>query len=397
MSTTGRIPFVDLDAQRERLGGRIEAAVLRVIAHGQYIMGPEIEELEAELAKRAGVRCAITCGSGTEALMLPLMAWHVGIGDAVFVPAFTFPATAEVAVLVGATPVFVDVDSGTFNIDAESLSEAVEHAAAVGLRPRVVVAVDLFGQPADYASIAPLVRDNNLLLLADAAQSFGASYQARPVGSLGDATATSFYPAKPLGCYGDGGAVLTDDCALAEIIKSIRNHGQGTSRYDVVRIGINGRLDTIQAALLLEKLRIFDDELESRNVVAQRYSQALGDLVKTPSVKVGSTSSWAQYTIQLAGRDRLMHDLDNASIPTAIYYPQPLHRQPAYANAVAPLGQLEVSESLSSHVVSLPIHPYLAPSVQDRVIAEIRSSLRTMRGVEDNNSDDATRSDIGVF
>jgi dTDP-4-amino-4,6-dideoxygalactose transaminase len=276
--------------------------------------------------------------------------------------------------------VFVDVSADTFNIDPDSLRCAVRYATAAGLRPRVVIAVDLFGQPADYGSIGPIVHDEKLLLLADAAQSFGASYRSRPVGSLGDATATSFYPAKPLGCYGDGGAVLTDDDALADTMRSVRNHGQSASPYDIVRIGINGRLDTIQAAVLLEKLRIFDDELDARDRVARRYSQSLGDRVKTPSVTAGSTSSWAQYTIQLPGRDRLKQDLANASIPTAIYYPRPLHHQPAYENAKVSSRRLAVSESLSSQVVSLPMHPYLEPSTQDRIIAEVVASCRTMDG-----------------
>jgi dTDP-4-amino-4,6-dideoxygalactose transaminase len=374
------MPFVDLRAQRERLGGRIDSAVMRVISHGQYIMGPEVVELESELAQRAGVRAVVTCGSGTEALLLPLMAWQVGPGDAVFVPSFTFPATAEVAVLLGATPVFVDVRADTFNMDHESLRAAVKRAVAMGHRPRAVIAVDLFGQPADYGMIVEAVREESLLLLADAAQSFGAAYHSNPVGSLGDATATSFFPAKPLGCYGDGGAVFTDDESLADVMRSIRSHGEGASRYDIVRTGINGRLDTIQAAVLLQKLRIFDEELATRDLVAKRYSQSLTDLVVTPVLAAGTTSAWAQYTLQLVERDRLREDLDRAGIPTAIYYPRPLHRQPAYTDGLLPDEGAPVAESLSQRVVSLPIHPYLRPETQDRIIAEVLASLRTMGG-----------------
>ena len=374
------MPFVDLGAQRERLGSRIDSAVMKVISHGQYIMGPEVAELEIELAQRAGVRAAVSCGSGTEALLLPLMAWQVGPGDAVFVPSFTFPATAEVAVLVGATPVFVDVSADTFNMDPESLRAAVKHATAMGHRPRAVIAVDLFGQPADYGAIVEAVREENLLLLADAAQSFGAAYHSKPVGSLGDATATSFFPAKPLGCYGDGGAVFTDDESLADVMRSIRCHGEGASRYDIVRTGINGRLDTIQAAVLLQKLQIFDEELATRDLVAKRYSQSLADWVVTPVLAPGTTSAWAQYTLQLPGRDRLRQDLDQAGIPTAIYYPRPLHHQPAYKDGLLPDEGAPVAESLSHRVVSLPVHPYLKAETQDRIIAEVLASLRAMGG-----------------
>lgn len=376
MSTVARMPFVDLHAQRDRLGSRVDSAVMQVLGHGQYIMGPEVAELETELARRAGVRAAVSCGSGTEALLLPLMAWQVGPGDAVFVPSFTFPATAEVAVLLGATPVFVDVRADTFNLDPGSLRAAVKYAAAQGLRPRAVIAVDLFGQPADYAAIVDVVSEDNLLLLADAAQSFGASYCSKPVGSLGDATATSFFPAKPLGCYGDGGAVFTDDESLADVMRSIRSHGEGESRYDIVRVGINGRLDTIQAAVLLQKLEIFDEELATRDQVAQRYSQSLAHSVVTPVLLTGVTSAWAQYTLQLEGRDRLRRDLDQAGIPTAIYYPRPLHLQPAYRNGLLTDQGAPVAESLSQRVISLPIHPYLKAETQEMVIAEVLVSLR---------------------
>jgi dTDP-4-amino-4,6-dideoxygalactose transaminase len=376
------MPFVDLGAQRRHLGRRLDVAIERVLAHGQFIMGPEVAELEAELARWGGVRAAVSCGSGTEALLMPLMAWGVCAGDAVFVPAFTFPATAEVASLLGATPVFVDVREETFNMDVESLKRALNHAHELGLRPRVVISVDLFGQPADYAAISPVAQEAGLLLLADAAQSFGASYLGRPVGSFGDATATSFFPAKPLGCYGDGGAVLTDDEALADVIRSVRNHGEGIAKYDTVRTGINGRLDTIQAAVLLEKLGIFGEELEARNHVAARYSETLRDRAVTPTLLSGATSSWAQYTLQVPDRDRLVSDLKRSSIPTAVHYPRPLHHQPAYADGLIPPGGLRVAESLSRRVVSLPMHPYLEAPVQAQVIDAVLASLNDMARVE---------------
>lgn len=375
MNSPEPMPFVDLAAQRRRLGGQVEAAIDRVIAHGQYIMGPEVAELETELARWGGVRFAVSCGSGTEALLMPLMAWDVHGGDAVFVPAFTFPATAEVAVLLGATPVFVDVHEDTFNMDAGSLQSAVKQAHDLGLRPRVVITVDLFGQPADYTSVASVAQEAGILLLADAAQSFGASYQGRPVGCLGHATATSFFPAKPLGCYGDGGAVLTDDEALADVMRSVRNHGQGTSKYDIVRTGINGRLDTVQAAVLLEKLRIFAEELEARDLVATRYSEAFSGRALTPALMVGATSAWAQYTIRVPDRDRLARELKASSIPTAVYYPRPLHHQPAYAGGVVPPTGLGAAEELARSVISLPMHPYLEAPTQDRVITAVLASL----------------------
>ena len=319
------IPFIDVAAQRRRLGAAIDEAVARVLAHCQFILGPEVRAFEAALAKFCGARHAVTCASGTDALMLALMAKGIGPGDAVFCPSFTFCATAEVAALVGATPVFVDVDETTFNIDAKGLAAALDTAKRLGLRPKAVIPVDLFGLPADHDAVAAVAKAAGLFILDDAAQAFGASYQGRALGSIGHACATSFFPAKPLGCYGDGGAVLTDDDALAEAMISLRVHGQGGDKYDNVRIGLTSRLDTIQAAILIEKLKIFPDEIAARERAAHHYAQGLGDVVTVPQVPAGLTSVWAQYTIRVPGgrRDRVAAALKSEGVPTAIYYPDP--------------------------------------------------------------------------
>jgi len=318
----------------------------------------------------------LSCASGTDALILPLLAWGVGEGDAVFVPSFTFVATAEVVALVHATPVFVDVLPDTFNMDADSLDAAVGEAERRGLRPRAVIPVDLFGQPADYARLASVAQKHGLRVLADTAQGFGARLNGTETGRFGDATATSFFPAKPLGCYGDGGAVFTEDDALIETLRSLRVHGQGRDKYDNVRIGINGRLDTLQAAILLEKLAIFADELEARQRIAERYNAALEDIAGVPRLMDGATSSWAQYTIRIEGRDAIAARLKEQGIPTAIYYPIPLHRQTGYLDYPAAPGGLPVSERLAGEVLSLPMHPYLEPDVQDRIVAAVREAHR---------------------
>jgi dTDP-4-amino-4,6-dideoxygalactose transaminase len=371
------IPFIDVAAQHRRLAGAIDAAVARVLAHCQFILGPEVRALEAELAKFCGARHAITCASGTDALMLALMAKGVGAGDAVFCPSFTFCATAEVVALLGATPVFVDVEADSFNIDAESLSAALPTAKRLGLTPKAVIPVDLFGLPADYDAIAAVANSANLFILDDAAQAFGATYKGRALGTFGHATATSFFPAKPLGCYGDGGAVFTDDEALAEAIISLRMHGQGSDKYDNVRIGLTSRLDTIQAAILSEKLKIFPEEIAARNEAARRYAERLGDLAIVPQVPSGSTSVWAQYTIRIAGgrRDKVAAALKAEGIPTAIYYPIPLHRQQAYRHYPVGEGGLAVSEQLAAEVLSLPMHGYLDVATQDRIIDAVRRAL----------------------
>jgi dTDP-4-amino-4,6-dideoxygalactose transaminase len=374
---TAPIPFIDLAAQRRRLGNKVDEAVARVLAHCQFIMGPEVRELESQLAQFCGARYAISCSSGTDALMLVLMAKNIGPGDTVICPSFTFCATAEVVALLGATPVFAEVNEATFNLDAGSARQAVATARKRGLNPKAIVAVDLFGLPADFEALLELAAAENLFVLDDAAQSFGATYKGRPLGTFGLATATSFFPAKPLGCYGDGGAIFTDDDALADTIRSLRVHGHGADKYDNVRIGMTGRLDTIQAAVLIEKLKIFPEEIAARERIARRYNAALKDVAIVPQVAAGSTSVWAQYTIRLAPgrRDALAATLKTEGIPTAIYYPIPLHQQLAYREFPGVEGGLAVSERLAAEVISLPMHAYLDEPVQDRIIEAVRRAL----------------------
>lgn len=366
------IAFIDLDAQRRHLGDRIPAAIARVLAHGGFIMGPEVDDLEARLAAFCGARHAITCANGTDALQLVLMAEAVGPDDAVFVPAFTFVATAEVVPPTGAVPVFVDVRPDDFTMEPASLDAAIGHARALGLRPRLVIAVDLFGHPADYAAIAAIAEREGMPVVADAAQGFGATYHGRSVGTLAAWTTASFFPAKPLGCYGDGGVVFTDDAEKAALIRSLRIHGKGSDKYDNVRIGVNSRLDTIQAAILLEKLAVFPVEISARQRVAARYEAALADAVTVPRVGAGVTSVWAQYTVVLPERDRIAAACRQAGVPTAIYYPIPLHRQIGYRRYPTAPGGLEVSERLAAQVLSLPMHPYLDEPTQDFIIATVR-------------------------
>jgi dTDP-4-amino-4,6-dideoxygalactose transaminase len=371
------IPFIDVAAQRRRLGKSVDEAVARVLAHCQFVMGPEVRELEAKLAEFCGAKHAISCASGTDALLLVLMAKNIGPGDAVICPSFTFCATAEVVALVGATPVFAEVDADTFNLSAGSARKAVQTAKKLGLKPKAIVPVDLFGLVADFDPILQVAKDEGLFVLDDAAQGFGATYKGKRVGTFGLATATSFFPAKPLGCYGDGGAIFTDDDTLADTIKSLRVHGQGSDKYDNVRIGMTGRLDTIQAAVLLEKLKIFPDEIEARDRAAKRYNDGLRDVATVPEVPAGFTSVWAQYTIRLAPgrRDGLANALKAEGIPTAIYYPIPLHKQVAYRGFPAVEGGLAVSERLADEVISLPMHAYLDAPTQDRVIDAVRRAL----------------------
>jgi dTDP-4-amino-4,6-dideoxygalactose transaminase len=371
------IPFIDVAAQRRRLGARIDDAIARVLDHCQFIMGPEVRALEADLSAFCGARHAITCSSGTDALLLVLMAKGIGPGDAVVCPAFTFTATAEVVALVGATPVFADVEEATFNLDPESCRRAIVTARNSGLAPKAVIPVDMFGQPADHRAIAAIAETEGLFVLDDAAQSFGASYQNRSIGTLALATATSFFPAKPLGCFGDGGAVFTDDDALAAAMRSVRVHGEGRHRYEAVRIGTNARFDTIQAAVLIEKLKIFSDEIAARERIARRYTEHLAPLVKVPLVAEGSTSVWAQYTIRLAAgrRDGFAAALKQQGIPTAIYYPIPLHRQEAYRHFPVADGGVPVCERLAEEVISLPMHAYIDEPTQDRIIAAARQAL----------------------
>jgi dTDP-4-amino-4,6-dideoxygalactose transaminase len=379
------IPFIDVAAQRRRLGRAIDDAVARVLTHCQFILGPEVRALESELAAFCGARHVITCSSGTDALRLVLMAWGIGPGDAVICPAFTFCATAEVPALCGATPVLADVDAETFNLDPASLERAIATARKLGLKPRAVIPVDLFGQPADHNAIAAIAEAHGLLILDDAAQSFGATYGNRKLGAVfkggrpgAMATATSFFPAKPLGCYGDGGAVFTDDDDLAARVRSLRVHGEGVDKYDAAGIGLAARLDTIQAAVLLEKLKIFPDEIAARNAAAEHYAAGFAGVAIVPRVAKDQTSVWAQYTIRLAAgrRDAVAAALKAQSIPTAIYYAKPLHRQAAYSGFPIAEGGLPVSEKLADEVISLPMHAYLDSATQDRIIAAVRRALQ---------------------
>jgi len=371
------IAFIDLAAQRRRLGRSIDDAIARVLTHCQFIMGPEVAAFENALAAYCGARHGVSCASGTDALVLVLMARGIGPGDAVICPAFTFCATAEVVVLVGATPVFADVDGETFNLDATSLKRAVATARRHGLTPKAVIPVDLFGLPADYDAISAVVAAEGLFVLDDAAQGFGATYNGRKIGTLASATATSFFPSKPLGCYGDGGAILTDDAGLVDVLKSLRVHGQGSDKYDNVRIGMTSRLDTIQAAVLIEKLKIFADEMVARDQVARRYAAGLRDVATVPVVPEGMTSVWAQYTIRLKPgvRDELAAKLKAQGIPTAVYYSKPLHRLEAYRSFPVVDNGIPVTDRLAEEVISLPMHAYLDAPTQDRVIAAVRNAL----------------------
>jgi dTDP-4-amino-4,6-dideoxygalactose transaminase len=372
------VPFIDIAAQRRRLGKSIDEAVARVLNHCQFINGPEVTALESALAKFSGAKHVVSCASGTDALLMVLMAKNVGPGDAVLCPSFTFCATGEAVALAGATPVFVDVDEATFNIDAGSLKRGIATARQRGLKPRAVIPVDLFGQSADHDAIGAIAEAEGLFVLDDAAQGFGASYKGRRLGTFGLATATSFFPAKPLGCFGDGGAIFTDDDALAETLRSIRVHGQGSEKYDNVRLGLTGRLDTMQAAVLIEKLKIFEDEIAVRNEVAERYARGLGNLVTVPRLASGCTSVWAQYTIRLpkgTNRDDFAAALKTQGIPTAIYYTKSMHQQTAYRDFPVADGGLPASERLSDDVISLPMHAYLDEPTQQRVIEAVRGAL----------------------
>jgi dTDP-4-amino-4,6-dideoxygalactose transaminase len=369
------VPFIDLAAQRRRLGHSVDDAVARVLAHCQFINGPEVTELESALAAFCGAKHVVTCASGTDALLMVLMAKGVGRGDAVLCPSFTFCATGEAVALTGAVPVFVDVDETTFNMDADSLKRGVATAKRLGLKPRGVIPVDLFGQSAEHDAIGAVAEAEGLFVLDDAAQAFGASYRGRRLGGLGPVTATSFFPAKPLGCFGDGGAIFTDDAGFADTLRSIRVHGQGSDKYDNVRLGLTGRLDTIQAAVLLEKLKIFDEEIAARNAVAERYASGLGNVVTVPRLASGTTSVWAQYTVRLpkgTDRNEFASALKAQGIPTAIYYPKSIHQQTAYRDFPVAEGGLPVSERLSSDVISLPMHAYLEEPAQQRIIKAVR-------------------------
>jgi dTDP-4-amino-4,6-dideoxygalactose transaminase len=371
------IDFIDLKTQRDRVRAQVETGWGRVLDHGQYIMGPEVRDLEGRLAKFTGAAEVVSCSNGTDALWVPLLALGIGPGDAVFLPSWTFTATAEVVCLVGATPVFVDVDRDTMNLSPQSLAAAIRLIRQEGrLTPRLVIPVDLFGLPADYEAINAIAREEGLKVLADAAQSFGAAQGNRRVGVLADVTATSFYPAKPLGCWGDGGAMFTDDPELAEVLRSVRIHGRGGhGKYDNVRIGSNTRLDTLQAVVLIEKLAIFEDELAERQRIAGRYAAGLGRSVAVPAVPQGSISSWALYTIRTSRRDELQRSLAERGIRTEIFYPRPLHMQPPYRDYPIAPGGLPVTERLKDEVLSLPMHPYLTERQSDYICSAVRAAF----------------------
>jgi dTDP-4-amino-4,6-dideoxygalactose transaminase len=376
------LPFIDFAAQRARIGSRIEIAIARVLDRQDFIMGREVAELEEALAAFCGAPRAIGCANGTDALLLALMALGVRGGDAVFCPSFTFAATAEVVPFTGALPVFVDIDGDTLLIDPESLARAIESARRAGLRPAGVISVDLFGVPADYDALHAVANANGLWIVADAAQSFGARRGNAHVGTLAPITTTSFFPAKPLGCFGDGGAVLCADPAQATLIDSFRVHGKGSDKYDNVRIGMNSRLDTLQAAILLEKLAIFPEEIEARQRAAARYDALLSHCagaVARPVIPAGCASSWAQYTVRLPrGTDRaaVQARMQADGIPTAIYYPRPLHLQTAYRDFPADPRGLAASEQAAARVLSLPMHPYLTETDQERVVVSLAAALQ---------------------
>lgn len=364
--------FIDLKAQFAALRTGIEQRIDTVLAHGHYIMGPEVAELEGRLTDYCGVSHAVTCANGTDALVLALRALEIGPGDAVFTTPFTFFATAEAIMLVGATPVFADIDPRTYNLDPVALRDAIERTRAAGnLNLRAVMTVDLFGLPAHYSAIEPLCAEHKLDLIEDAAQGFGGAIGDRRSGSFGRIATTSFFPAKPLGCYGDGGAVLTNDAALADVVRSLRVHGKGTDKYDNVRIGTNSRLDTLQAAILLEKLAAFPRELDLRQQAAARYAADLPNLLTAPFVPEGSLSSWAQYAVLArdgAERERIMTALASANIPTMIYYAKPLHLQPALNGLGYAAGNFPVAEDVSGRIFSLPMGPYLTHADQQHVL-----------------------------
>lgn len=379
------MPFIDLLSQRRRIGPAIDAALMEVAASGQYIMGPAVGAFEQALCDFGQAPHALSCSNGTDALVLLMMAWDVGLGDAVFCPAFTFAATAEVVALAGATPVFVDIRPDTWTMDPDHLHAAIEAVEREGvLKPRAVIAVDLFGQPADYPALSQITQKHGLKLIADSAQGFGCTLNGRHPIHWADATTLSFFPAKPLGAYGDGGAVLMKDEALMDHLVSLRVHGQATAadaaaqgfahdpKYLNPRLGMNGRLDTLQAAVLLEKLKIFPDEIERRNRIADRYVQGLaGHVAATPVVIPGGRSVWAQFTVEHDDRDALAAHLKAEGVPTAVYYPIPLHRQPAYRQHPVGPGGLAVTEAKAERVISLPMSAYLDEAVQDRVIAAV--------------------------
>ncbi|MGE5342436.1 MAG: DegT/DnrJ/EryC1/StrS family aminotransferase [Candidatus Omnitrophota bacterium] len=366
--------FIDLNAQQKRIRDKIEVNIKTVLDHGKYIMGPEIDKLEKRLAQYVGTQYAVGVSSGTDALLMPLMAYGVGPGDAVFTTPFTFIATAEVVQLLGATPVFVDIQPDTYNIDPVKLRAAIEQTLAQGrLKAKGIIPVDLFGQAADYDEINAIAKEFGLFVIQDAAQSFGASYKGKKSCSNANVGATSFFPAKPLGCYGDGGMIFTDDPDMVDKLISIRIHGKGTDKYDNIRTGINGRLDTIQAAILLAKMEIFDEEIQLRQEKAGYYSNALKDIVTVPFIQSHNVSAWAQYSLLHPQRDQMLAKLKAKGIPTAVYYPIPLHLQEAFIPLGYKKGDFPITEKMSAEIFSIPMHPYLSQEDQNKIIDAIRS------------------------
>jgi UDP-2-acetamido-2-deoxy-ribo-hexuluronate aminotransferase len=387
------IGFIDLLAQRRRLGDKIDAAVMGVINSGAYIMGPQVQEFEAKLAEFGQCSYALSCANGTDALVLPLMAWGIRPGDAVFCPSFTFAATGEVIPWLGASPVFVDIDPATYNLSPEHLEASILATLAEGkLTPKVIIAVDLFGQPANYPAISQIAKKYDLKLIADSAQGFGCTLNGEHPIKWADVATTSFFPAKPLGCYGDGGAVLTNDYGLWEVMDSLRVHGKAVKsdlvgrtfdhdpKYLNIRIGMNSRLDTVQAAILLEKLAVFAEEIEARNRIAARYNTLLSDCVTVPFVSEGAVSTWAQYTIEVEDRDALGQYAREHGVPTAAYYPIPIHKQEVYSRFPVGPGGLPVTEAKADSVISLPMHPDLDEETQDHIVATVRNFAGRNRG-----------------
>lgn len=366
--------FIDLVAQQEKIRPELERAIMKVLDHGQYIMGPEVKAFEADLQSFTGASHAITCANGTDALTLVLMAWGIGPGDAVFVPSFTYVASAEAPAQLGATPFFVDVCQDTFNIDPQSFKQAVTDCRKLGLTPAAVIAVDLFGQPADVDSITQIANSEKIKVLVDGAQSFGASFKGRSVGTMGDATTTSFFPAKPLGCYGDGGAIFTNSEEDNAVISSLRLHGKGSEKYDNVRVGLNSRLDTLQAAILIEKLKIFPDEIKKRNELAEFYVAELSKFFRVPKILNHAVSTWAQFTLVTESRDKVLKHLAENSVPAVIYYPRPLSKQSGYEAYPSVNGGTPVSHGLAEKVFSIPMHPYMS-RVQAEKIVSVLSNL----------------------
>ena len=373
---TIKVAFTGLGIQAARLRDAIDLNLAKVLDHGQFIMGPEVTQFESKLQEFCGAKHAICVANGTDALQIALMANGIGYGDAVFVPSFTYTATAEVILVLGAVPVFVDVCSDSFNIDPEDLENKIAEARAKNMKPAAIIAVDLFGLPADWDALNAVAKRENLVLIADAAQSFGAkSASGQKVGTFAPITTTSFFPAKPLGCYGDGGAIFTDDDDLAAVMRSIRVHGQGTAKYQTVRVGMNSRLDTLQAAILLAKIDIFEEEIANRNALAEAYEARLSARVSTPVRPNGVVSAWAQYTIRVENRTTVQKALAEAGVPTAVYYPLPMHLQPAYEAFGSGAGSLPISERASMEVLSLPMNPYATKAEADYIIESVHSAL----------------------